>query len=346
MKRQSEFRLTLYKRKNIFWVSGWDRAAQKKRYLSLNESNPVIAKAKYEKMLEQWRSGEKIFPDQFEREIIDGGRDDLIEKYINSRKAIANEKTRRVDKSRLFVFAEKAGVRDWANVTAAQVEGFFRWAVENRSWQTYNHFVIHVRMFFEWLVKNRVRRSNPVRGVALQKKRQSPIKFLTKNERGKVISASKGTRYHGMIAIALGCGLRLGELQRLKWADVDFKNKIIVVKQSKSGKMRAVPMPKQVVQILRVSKRNGKCGFFCFSPIKRDGKQIRTRLKGVLQSLEGKSGVSGLGWNVFRHTFASLLVQKGVSIFKVSQWLGHASVSTTMRHYATLAPGYDPDVEM
>jgi len=44
--------------------------------------------------------------------------------------------------------------------------------------------------------------------------------------------------------------------------------------------------------------------------------------------------------HVLRHTFASHLVMKGISIYKVSQWLGHRSVNTTMI-YAHLAPQDD-----
>ncbi|MBN4071835.1 tyrosine-type recombinase/integrase [bacterium AH-315-F18] len=43
-------------------------------------------------------------------------------------------------------------------------------------------------------------------------------------------------------------------------------------------------------------------------------------------------------WYTLRHTFASHLVMEGVSIYKVSRFLGHASVTTTERHYTHLRP--------
>ena len=52
----------------------------------------------------------------------------------------------------------------------------------------------------------------------------------------------------------------------------------------------------------------------------------------------------GMGFHTLRHTFASRLVQAGVSIYKVSQWLGHRSVNTT-QIYAHLATGHDSDIE-
>lgn len=53
---------------------------------------------------------------------------------------------------------------------------------------------------------------------------------------------------------------------------------------------------------------------------------------------------TGRGWHLFRHTFASRLVQAGVAVVKVSAWLGHADIRTTMG-YAHLAPGHDEDIE-
>lgn len=49
-------------------------------------------------------------------------------------------------------------------------------------------------------------------------------------------------------------------------------------------------------------------------------------------------GVQRCHWYTLRHTFASQLVMAGVSIYKVARFLGHASVTTTERHYAQLVP--------
>jgi len=50
------------------------------------------------------------------------------------------------------------------------------------------------------------------------------------------------------------------------------------------------------------------------------------------------------GWHLLRHTFASRAAQAGVPIPKLSAWMGHKSIATTMI-YAHLAPGYDADIE-
>ncbi|MBN4071837.1 tyrosine-type recombinase/integrase [bacterium AH-315-F18] len=63
----------------------------------------------------------------------------------------------------------------------------------------------------------------------------------------------------------------------------------------------------------------------------------RDNLLRELRRIGGRVGVN-CHWYVLRHTFASQLVMQGVSIFKVSKFLGHAGVTTTERHYAHLTP--------
>ena len=53
---------------------------------------------------------------------------------------------------------------------------------------------------------------------------------------------------------------------------------------------------------------------------------------------------TGRGWHLFRHTFATRLVQPGVPVAKVSAWLGHSDIRTGMMS-AHLAPGHDEDIE-
>ena len=55
------------------------------------------------------------------------------------------------------------------------------------------------------------------------------------------------------------------------------------------------------------------------------------------------AGVPRTGYQLMRHTFGSALAQAGVSLFKVSKWMGHSSVNVTAKHYAGLQ-SYDEDI--
>ncbi|MBV1857824.1 MAG: tyrosine-type recombinase/integrase, partial [Nannocystaceae bacterium] len=59
--------------------------------------------------------------------------------------------------------------------------------------------------------------------------------------------------------------------------------------------------------------------------------------KGPLRRARARSGVAHFGWHALRHTFASHLVMRGVSIKAVQDLLGHATLEVTLR-YAHLSP--------
>lgn len=159
-----------------------------------------------------------------------------------------------------------------------------------------------------------------------------------------------------MVATALHCGLRLGELQRLRWEDLDLAGRTLMVREAKSGRPRQVPMPRALVEILRQAARKARGQGLCF-PVhvpaclpenyrhKHAGDRVEGTLKEYLAEISATARVK-FNWLIARHTFGSLLAQKGVSLLKISKWMGHQKPETTVRHYATLAPGWDEDVEV
>ena len=142
---------------------------------------------------------------------------------------------------------------------------------------------------------------------------------------------------------ALRTGLRLGELLALRWKDVDFATGRIRVVQNythgrvgspKSGKMREVPMTRPLKQALRAHKHLRGELVFC----DEDGGYLdRNRVKHPFWSCTRAAGVPEIRIHDLRHTFASQLVVKGVSLAVVQQYLGHSDIRQTMR-YAHLSP--------
>lgn len=128
------------------------------------------------------------------------------------------------------------------------------------------------------------------------------------------------------VMVFLHTGMRQGELQRLKWEDIDFFNRIVKVVVSKSHKSRAIPMSKTLYELLiRLckEKKPGQIYLFEFNTGQPVWEYYH-RFKKLITSL----GIEG-NIHKLRHTFASRLVQRGVPIFEVQHLLGHASVQTT-----------------
>lgn len=187
------------------------------------------------------------------------------------------------------------------------------------------------------------------------------IRFLSDAEGSALVSAASET-WSSMILIALRTGLRIGELRGLQWADVNFETRSIRVSRTdpgrpdmdanspKSGKGRTVPMTADA--------------FTCLSTMFGDGKPPRSWVWSALpwrgRKRPGARSASGcfhgiraavlaaklpetkadrIAWHTLRHTYASALVMRGVSLKVVQELLGHASYKQT-EVYAHLAPGF------
>jgi site-specific recombinase XerD len=128
--------------------------------------------------------------------------------------------------------------------------------------------------------------------------------------------------------------MRLGELTNMNWSWVDFNENLFTVKNSnnftsKSRKERIIPIHQRVKEILvRRYSTNGKSTFIFY-------RYSGTKLNEDFVSKQFKKAVRQAGLNdeihfhSLRHSFASALVQRGVSLYAVKELLGHENIKTT-----------------
>ena len=137
------------------------------------------------------------------------------------------------------------------------------------------------------------------------------------------------------VAVLIDTGMRRGELLNVRPTDVSTETNVVLIhgtddRGTKNGKYRSVPMTKRVRAILSERRR----GRTCFDDVSSsDMRHTWDRAKAGMGLADDKD----FTLHVCRHTCASRLVQKGVSLAVVKDWLGHSSIQTTMR-YAHLYP--------
>lgn len=134
-----------------------------------------------------------------------------------------------------------------------------------------------------------------------------------------------------LLALAYSCGLRASELVGLKRDDVDLNLAILRVR-GKGGKERLVPFGEvardAVQRYLEAASFSTQPSPFLF-PSRRGGAVSRQLLWTVVKKYAGRAGVAGVKPHLFRHTFATHLVQAGADIRTVQELLGHANINTT-----------------
>lgn len=136
------------------------------------------------------------------------------------------------------------------------------------------------------------------------------------------------------VTVLIDTGMRRGELLNVRPTDVDLRNGVVMIygvegKGTKNGKVRSVPMTKRVKAVFK----ERQIGTACFDLKESDMRHAWDAARAHM----GLSGDKDFTLHVCRHTCASRLVQRGVSLPVVQQWLGHSTIQTTMR-YSHLYP--------
>ena len=132
-------------------------------------------------------------------------------------------------------------------------------------------------------------------------------------------------------------GLRLSEALSLEWKDISSDWQTLTVYASKTQTYRVIPINSEAASLLRTLKRLNAAN------IGKDTKKVFVtskgdHLKGVKTSWNGVRDKLSFNcdWRMLRRTFGSRLIKKGVSLYAVSQLLGHSSVKTTEEWYVGL----------
>ena len=133
-----------------------------------------------------------------------------------------------------------------------------------------------------------------------------------------------------MYLFACYCGLRLSDVVTLQWNQIDFEKGLIIKKQVKTKHEVKAPIFERAREILmRVLPCKSKIG----SDERVFGEALYPYINKKLKELATMAGIKKhLTFHSSRHTFATLLVMDGVSIYKIQKFLGHKSVNMTERY--------------
>jgi len=163
-------------------------------------------------------------------------------------------------------------------------------------------------------------------------------RFLQTHEAARLISSASG-QIRTFIITALNTGLRRGELFALKWEDVRFEQRQIIIAKAKGRRFGALPINDQLFEALTTHPRHKNSEYVFHSPdgtpytAKRHS-EMRLRLWKACD----KADLPRIRFHDLRHSFVSNLVIAGIDLRQVQELARHKDIKTTMR-YAHLTPG-------
>ena len=141
--------------------------------------------------------------------------------------------------------------------------------------------------------------------------------------------------------------MRAGELACLKWSEINFDHRLIIVQKSfngptKNGEVRYVPILDILLPILLEVKRSSKSDFVFPNANEAQLKKCSRIFQETLHKVQLEAGLGPkvrdkklrhcIVFHDLRHTFASHWMMKGGQIFKLQKILGHKSAQMTQRY--------------
>ena len=176
---------------------------------------------------------------------------------------------------------------------------------------------------------------------------EKPVECFTLAEQKQIehaIRNGKKDKLYGIL-LCLFSGLRIGELIALQWSDIDFVKGVLTVSKSchdgKAGLIieepktstsrRMIPLPKQLLPILRSVKKRSDSS----SVVSANGSAVSVRsYQRSFELLLKKLKIPHKGFHSLRHTFATRAIECGMDVKTLSEILGHKNPTVTLNRYA------------
>ena len=192
-----------------------------------------------------------------------------------------------------------------------------------------------------WAIKRRIVPKgwiHPCRGIERHPEGQGRTRFLSAEERTRLLAACKAARWpkmYALVLLALTTGARKGELLGLRWQSVDFEQCLLHIPTTKNGDPKALPLTTAAAaELLRLQGPPTK---LVFESTRSPGNAFgfEPEWKDILKAC----GIRNFRFHDLRHSCASMLAANGATLLEIGDLLGHRQVSMTKR-YSHLAAGH------
>lgn len=277
---------------------------------------------------------------------------DYIERFLDYLKVERqySDDTQRAYKSDIYEFVQFLGETNDQDetvnltaVTALDVRVFLSHLYERGdSTRTIARKVSSLRSLYEFLERNDAIDHNPFEGVQLKKAGQHLPRYFYEKELNHLFEVAQadqtalGQRNLLILELLYGTGMRVSELAGLELSMIDQRAKIITV-TGKGNKTRIVPYGQYAQRALEHYLSDGRLQLMQADSnpnhlfFNQRGKPLATGgIEYVLKKLGKQAGLTqNISAHMFRHTYATDLLNNGADLRTVQQLLGHSSLSTT-----------------
>ncbi len=221
------------------------------------------------------------------------------------------------------------------DLSTDELNAYFEWLIDSRGWSTVKLDRNGIRFFYE----QSLGQSMPWINMVQPPKIQALPDVLTIDEIARLIGCTRERRFRVFWLATYSMGLRLGEAMKLEVADIDSARMRVHVRLGKGNKDRFVILPAVTLEALRRWWTIHRHPSWVFPGQPGTPESPATRLmdrSSIQRAFKRAAGDAGIRKHVsihsLRHSYATHMVDAGLSLRGVQDQLGHASPTTTARY--------------
>ena len=197
-----------------------------------------------------------------------------------------------------------------------------------------NRLLIMMRYIFNLALKWEVPgiKVNPCKGIPLMEENNKMERYLSVEEAQRLYEAvckSENAMLKFIVPMLILTGARKREVLDARWDDFDLGRRAWRIPISKSGKARHVPLSDGALALLATMPRNMDCKWAFANP---ETAKPYVSIFCAWNTARKNVGLSDVRMHDLRHSFASLLINSGRTLYEVQHILGHTQVKTTQRY--------------
>lgn len=226
--------------------------------------------------------------------------------------------------------------RDYRYISEQEIKDYILYLItEKNISESYQNSIINAIKFYYEHILHQPRKVYYLPRPQVPKK--VPI-LLTDEEIIALFNTCKNIKHKSIMALLYGCGLRRSEIINLKIQDINGKENLIYIKNSKGKKDRKVPIPENILILLREYFKKYKPKVFLFNGQTINGiPRIQYSEQSMYQFLSDYAKLAGIKKKVYphllRHNYATEQIESDINILKLQAILGHNSPITTNIYY-------------
>jgi integrase/recombinase XerD len=221
-------------------------------------------------------------------------------------------------------------------ITEQELRDYFLYVKNVRKWSrnTTTISICGIKFFFEKTLK---RNWTTFELVRAHREKKLPV-ILSREEVYRILRLVRFERYRTCLFIIYSCGLRLQEGTNLQISDIDSARMVIHVRHGKGAKDRYVPLPKVTLPLLRTYWKSHRNPTWIFPAPSRGNNKMSVATKpmpfcNVQDAFRAALKESGINKRAtvrtLRHSYATHLLEAGVNLRMIQEYLGHNSPQTT-----------------